>query len=158
MSKTALMEVFSSILEERIYQDEVWGTIDQNPHEVSGWLLILEQELHEAKEDWVTLPGNDACLREILQVAAVATACLQQYGVVPRAFGPTQQKVLPQVWHWRTPEMLIACGSDQPRQHVTSVLEHVTCCCCRDVIYERGMALLRQRGDDATQTQQAPGV
>lgn len=75
------MHVLRVVLEERSYQDSKWGTIDEHPHTVGEWLLILEQELDEAKEAWVKGDGDDGALSEIIQVVAVGFACLEQHGV-----------------------------------------------------------------------------
>ncbi len=76
--------VFSAILRERAYQDEKWGTIEEHPHTVGEWLLIIEAELQEAKQGWVKGRGDVDALREILQVSAVAVACMEQHGVIER--------------------------------------------------------------------------
>lgn len=78
------LDVFSAIAKERTYQDSKWGTIEQHPHDVSDWLLIMRQELDEAMNAWVSLPDDSEALKEILQVVAVGVACLEQHGVVER--------------------------------------------------------------------------
>jgi hypothetical protein len=78
---TKYCEVVNAIGRERDYQDCKWG---QPNHSVPGWLLILEAELAEAKQGWVKERGDRDALREILQVAAVAVACLEQHGVYER--------------------------------------------------------------------------
>jgi hypothetical protein len=82
MSK--LDEVFQAITRERIYQDVKWGTLAQHPHTVGEWLLIVEAELNEAKQGWVKGKGDAEALRELVQVAAVVVAALEQHGVVER--------------------------------------------------------------------------
>ena len=78
-------DVFAAIEREREYQDDKWGIVFNNPHEVAGWLLIMQSELNEAKESWVHSSGNEEALKEILQVISVGVACLQQHGVFERA-------------------------------------------------------------------------
>ncbi|MEW6048847.1 MAG: hypothetical protein AB1609_20615 [Bacillota bacterium] len=78
------LDVFRAIQSERRYQDAKWGSIDEHPHSVGEWLLILGSELNEAMDAWVRHGGDRDALREILQVAAVAVACLEQHGVVER--------------------------------------------------------------------------
>ena len=73
--------VFMAISRERAYQAKKWGTTG---HTVGEWLLILESELAEAKQGWVKKNGDGEALAEILQVAAVAVACLEAHGVVER--------------------------------------------------------------------------
>lgn len=75
--------IFFAIDREREYQDNEWGTIQDNPHSISEWLDIMTEELYEVilalKKD-----NHDAALAEILQVIAVGVACLEQYKVVER--------------------------------------------------------------------------
>jgi hypothetical protein len=70
--------VFEAINDERAYQDQKWGTIEEHPHSVAEWLLIMKGELAEAMDAWVKAPGDCEALREILQVVAVGVACLEQ--------------------------------------------------------------------------------
>jgi len=70
--------------DEREYQDKKWGTVEERPHDVAGWLLIMEGELAEAKQAWIKGVGDKDALLEILQVIAVGVACLEQHGVVER--------------------------------------------------------------------------
>ena len=74
--------LLDAIMRERKYQDLKHGTIDERPHEVGAWLTILRTELREAEEAWASKHGDEAALREILQIATVAVACMEQHGVV----------------------------------------------------------------------------
>jgi hypothetical protein len=76
--------IYSCIDRERNYQDSKWGTGEEHPHTVGEWLLIVESELHEAKEAWCKNGGDYEALRELLQVISVGVACLEQHGVVER--------------------------------------------------------------------------
>ena len=78
------INVFDAIDRERWYQDEKWGTIKDHPHDVPGWLLIMQSELNEALEAWVHNGGDTEALREIIQVVATGVACLEQHGVFER--------------------------------------------------------------------------
>lgn len=81
--KLTLDEVFNSVLEERMYQDAKWGSLEEKQQSIAGYLLILEAELEEAKAGWMkNKEGRHSALSEILQIAAVACACLQQHGVI----------------------------------------------------------------------------
>jgi hypothetical protein len=44
---STLEEVFEKIRAEREYQDNKWGTIEEHPHDLPGYLLIMRKE----KED-----------------------------------------------------------------------------------------------------------
>ena len=82
MSKLTFDEVLGFIRNEREYQDKKWGTIEQHPQSIPGYLLILRKELEEAENGWMkNTRGRDSALTEILQVAAVAVACLQHHGI-----------------------------------------------------------------------------
>lgn len=76
--------VIAAIGMERAYQDAKWGTIDEHPHDVGGWLTIMRKELREAEDGWCSERGNHKALCEILQVVTVGFACLQQWGIVTR--------------------------------------------------------------------------
>ena len=76
--------VFKAIETERRHQDVVHGTIEENPHTVGEWLLIIESELTEAKHAWVHGKGDAEALLEILQIAATAVACMEDRGCVTR--------------------------------------------------------------------------
>lgn len=74
-------EVFDMLNKEREYQEAKWGTIEERPHSIPGYLLIMRKELEEAESGWMkNAPGRDSALQEILQVAAVAIAALEQHG------------------------------------------------------------------------------
>src|SRR4051794_15551375 len=51
------------------------------PQSLPGFLLILKSELAEAKHGWMkNLVGRNSPLSEVVQIAAVAIACLARYG------------------------------------------------------------------------------
>lgn len=77
-------DVFAAIDRERCWQERKWGTNLAHPHSVAEWLLIVESELAEAKHGWVKGIGDDEALRELVQVAAVAVAALEQHGAIGR--------------------------------------------------------------------------
>ena len=79
---TTRKDIHAAIGRERGYQDRKWGN---NPHTVGEWILILEAEIRESKDAWVKKGGDVSALAEILQVAAVAVAALEQHGIVERA-------------------------------------------------------------------------
>lgn len=76
--------IIAAIDRERAYQDNKWGTIQEHPHDVAAWILIMRSELAEAEQGWVKGNGDRDALAEILQVIAVGVACLEQHGVVER--------------------------------------------------------------------------
>lgn len=78
------LDVYQAIDDERRYQENKWGKLCENSHTVGEWLLILRSELDEACMAWVAHAGDEVALREIVQVAAVAVAALEQHGPVGR--------------------------------------------------------------------------
>ena len=49
MPKTNRESVFDAIDDERDFQDQKWGTIEDHPHEVGGWLTIMRSLLLKAE-------------------------------------------------------------------------------------------------------------
>lgn len=79
--------VFAAIDRERAWQEQKWGVNQDHPHSVGEWLLIVESELAEAKHAWVKGAGDHDALAELVQVAAVAVAALEQHGAIERPWG-----------------------------------------------------------------------
>lgn len=76
--------IYAAIDRERAYQDRKRPR--SAPLSLPGYFLVARTELEEAERAWVTGDGRvppDA-LCELLQVAAVAVAALEAYGVVER--------------------------------------------------------------------------
>ena len=72
-------DIFNAINIERANQDIKWGP--DKPQSLPGYILCLESELEEIKRGWVkNLPGKSAPLNEMVQLAALAVACLERYG------------------------------------------------------------------------------
>lgn len=78
-----ITEVFDAIGDERMHQIGKYGSDAARNLSIGDYLVILRQELDEAERAFVgeTTP---ATLLEVLQVAAVAVACLERHGVVRR--------------------------------------------------------------------------
>lgn len=74
-------DVIDELKRERDYQDNKRGTVDENPHEVGQWLKIIRKKLDAAEEAYAACFTHSA-RAEIVQVAAVAVACLEEHGVV----------------------------------------------------------------------------
>lgn len=80
-------DIFHAIQQERLYQIRKWGPNESHPHDVPGWLLIMQAELQEAIKTWTKHPGPlciPEVLCEILQVVAVGVACMEQHGAMWR--------------------------------------------------------------------------
>ena len=76
--------VYDAIDTERDYQDRRYGNLEEHPHTVGEWILILRTELDEAERGWTKGKGDTEALSEIVKLAGVAVACLEQHGVVLR--------------------------------------------------------------------------
>ncbi|MCB0053037.1 MAG: hypothetical protein M9936_32705 [Caldilinea sp.] len=83
-AKATLVEALDAILEERLYQNGKYGSPDERCLSIGDYLVILRGELEEAEQAFRKGVGPGECLFEVLQVGAVAAACLQQHGVVQR--------------------------------------------------------------------------
>lgn len=72
---------------ERRYQDIVHP--DQ-ARSAAGYLMVLRHELAEAETAWMSTDGDAApeVLAEVLQIMAVARACLERHGYVERRYPP----------------------------------------------------------------------
>lgn len=80
----SIERVFDAIRREREWQDKKWGTIEERRQQVGSYLTILRAELREAEDGWLKASNDFKALEELVQVAAVAVACLQAHGVVER--------------------------------------------------------------------------
>ncbi len=84
-TKSTMSEVFSAVHDERVYQDRKWGTPEQHPHEVGGYLTLMRKLLADAEAAWCTSRGDTGALDEVRKVVAVGFACMEQHGVVERS-------------------------------------------------------------------------
>lgn len=72
-------EVFEEIETERGFQATLGHDHD---HTVAEFLLIIERELQEAKDGWMkNKPQRHSAMSEIMQIAAVCVAAMEQHGV-----------------------------------------------------------------------------
>ena len=75
-------EVANAIIEELIYQRAKWGTIEDNGHDKGTWWILIEAELEEARQALVKGgSGRNSFRSEIIQVAALCFAALEQHGI-----------------------------------------------------------------------------
>lgn len=98
--RAGIAGIFEAIVRERKFQDKKYGSVlipDMSPgrfgakqgpggHEFGAWLIILEKELDEAKDALVhgggkTAKGRNTIRAELIQIAAVAVAALEQHGL-----------------------------------------------------------------------------
>ena len=77
-------QVFKAIASERAYQDRKWGPIEQHPHEVGGWLTLMDVHLRKAQEAWAGSSTDHTALIALRKVLAVGVACAEQHGLPGR--------------------------------------------------------------------------
>jgi hypothetical protein len=77
-------KVIEHIVRERAHQNQKWGSVEDNPHGISVWLDLIAEEWVEARDAAVRQDHMQA-RREIVQIAALCVACLEQHGAVGRA-------------------------------------------------------------------------
>ncbi len=81
MRTLSFKDVLELVKQERDYQDKKWGTIEERSQSIPGFMLIAKKELIEAEDGWCkNVQGRHSALREMIQVAAVAIACLETHG------------------------------------------------------------------------------
>lgn len=69
--------IYDLIDAERDHQDSKWG-LKSRP--ISHYPVVLQNELLEANQGWMkNKPGKHSVTRELLQVAAVAVAALEEH-------------------------------------------------------------------------------
>jgi hypothetical protein len=70
--------LLKAIAAERTFQDSVWGPLEsQNERDIELWCNTLREEVEEASDSDFAGNTEDALL-ELVQVAAVAMAALEQ--------------------------------------------------------------------------------
>lgn len=96
---TDFREPLRAIAAEIEHQRQKWGR--EKPQSLPGFLLVLESELAEAKHGWIkNLNGRNSPLAEVVQIAAVAIACLSRYGTNGSA-GATNDTTEAELWEAR---------------------------------------------------------
>ncbi len=80
MDQRNLTDVHQAIMQERVHQDQKFGTVGQHPHEIPSWIYIMGNALDRSNGNWIN-GIEDLAIEEILQATAVGFACLQQYGI-----------------------------------------------------------------------------
>ena len=99
MRDQKLMRIMAAIRRERDFQDKKYGPVlvesmvrsdgpKQGPggHELGSWLIVIEKELDEAKDAAIHggmkgKAGRNTIRAELIQIAAVCVAALEQHGL-----------------------------------------------------------------------------
>lgn len=79
--------VFDAIDSERDYQDRKWGTLAEHPHEVGGYLTLMDVHLQRAKAAWAGASNDLGALEELRKVLSIGVACAEQHGIPSRPRG-----------------------------------------------------------------------
>lgn len=77
--------VFNAIDSERDYQDRKWGTPAEHPHEVGGYLTLMDVHLQRAKAAWACANNDNEALEALRKVLAIGVACAEQHGIPGRS-------------------------------------------------------------------------
>jgi hypothetical protein len=77
--------VFEVIASERDYQDQKWGTPAEHPHDVGGYLTLIDVHLQRAKNAWATSNSDAAALESLRKLLAIGVACAEQHGIRGRS-------------------------------------------------------------------------
>jgi hypothetical protein len=78
-------KVYEAIDSERQYQDRKWGTVQEHPHEVGGYLTLMRKLLADAEAAWASSNGDHRAMIEIRKVLAVGVACAEQHSMPGRS-------------------------------------------------------------------------
>jgi len=75
-------DVLDLITEERVKQDVEHGSLEAHGHTVPEWYVIIEVLIRKAAREWYDKKqvGAGGQTKRLVQIAAVATAALQQHG------------------------------------------------------------------------------
>lgn len=77
---TTRSNIFQAIDVERKYQDDLWGPLEQqNNRDLLCWMRCLKEEVLEANAE-IRHQSPRNFHHELVQIAAVAIACLEQQG------------------------------------------------------------------------------
>ena len=76
--------VVAAVEQERIFQDSKFGALfEGGEHTCGEWVLLIEDELREAKQALIKGgTGRNSLRSEVVQMAALCFAMLEQHGTV----------------------------------------------------------------------------
>lgn len=95
MDHIRLQILMDAIARELDYQHVKWGNgKESNRHDLPGWLLIMDKELREALDGWISNEGNILAREELLQVVCVGIQALLEHGVSERDFHEAYSKLM----------------------------------------------------------------
>lgn len=82
-------EVYKLIDGEREYQDSFIANPKNNrsegvPHQVAGYIVMLNHYVQKLNEEWTGISGTDAALHVIRKIAGIAVHCMEDHGAPER--------------------------------------------------------------------------
>lgn len=78
--------VYDAIGTERYYQEQKWGSIEEHPQSVGGYLTLMRVHLTNAEAAWVGSDNDNDALKCLRKVLALGVACGEQHGLPKRDF------------------------------------------------------------------------
>lgn len=78
--------VYDAIGTERYYQEQKWGSIEEHPQSVGGYLTLMRVHLTNAEAVWAGSTGDTDALHYLRKVLALGVACGEQHGLPKRDF------------------------------------------------------------------------
>ena len=78
--------VYDAIGTERYYQEQKWGSIEEHPQSVGGYLTLMRVHLNEAEAAWAKTDTDKDALHCLRKVLALGVACGEQHGLPKRDF------------------------------------------------------------------------
>lgn len=87
-------DIYKAVDVEREHQDNKRGA--NRPQSLLGFIEILKKELQEVEDGWYEGidHGRNSPLAELVQVVAVAVACMEKYGVEGTVLNKDDQVVI----------------------------------------------------------------
>jgi len=80
---TVRRTIYEVIDEERGYQDEKWGSIEDYETDMAAWVVHIERHLEKAKAAVYERKDKEV-LSEIRKIAALGVAAMEEHGFVRR--------------------------------------------------------------------------
>ncbi len=72
-------EVYDLISEDRDHQTAKWGSVQDRPHEVGGWILLIQEYVNRAAIAWCSQPNDAEALSNIRKAVALGVAAMEQH-------------------------------------------------------------------------------
>jgi hypothetical protein len=84
LNLNASTTIFDAIDSERCYQEQKWGSIEEHPQSVGGYLTLMRVHLTKAEAAWASSNNDKEALNCLRKVLALGVACGEQHGLPKR--------------------------------------------------------------------------